>query len=131
MFNKRTSKEIGSSAENIAKQYLEQHGLRFIDNNFSSRFGEIDLIFREGETLVFVEVRYRKNNAYGHSIETITQSKQQKIIKTAEYYLHKNQLSESLHCRFDVIGIEPPNLTEKQASTPYSINWIKHAFTCF
>lgn len=132
---------MGGSAEEIAKQYLLQCGLLFICSNFYSRFGEIDLIFKDERTLVFVEVRYRKNSRYGSTFETIDRHKQSKIIKTAEYYLHKNRITESINCRFDVIGIEPMGkktmktqsmlTTQKNLQEHLSINWIKNAFSCF
>jgi len=126
-----TSNKIGQNAEDIAKKYLMKQGLVYIESNYHSRFGEIDLIFNDKKDIVFIEVRYRKNNKYGHSFETIDKKKQNKIIKTAEYYLHKHQLTESVNCRFDVIGIEPKNTKETSSRTQHSINWIKNAFCCF
>lgn len=127
---KLNTRKTGENAEGIAKRYLIKQGLSYVKSNFYSRFGEIDLIFKDKDTLVFIEVRYRKNSQYGNSVETINRQKQNKIIKTAQYYLQKNRLTELVNCRFDVIGIEPE---EKQVSTlkaDYSINWIKNAFYC-
>jgi putative endonuclease len=131
-----SSKKTGDLAEDIAKQHLAQHGLSFICSNFYSRFGEIDLIFRDDQVLVFIEVRYRKNNRYGSNFETINKKKQDKIIKTAEFYLYKNKITESINCRFDVIGIEPTRMKptgieDKNIQSQHSINWIKNAFSCF
>lgn len=117
----KTSKQIGKQGELLAKNYLTQQGLRYVDSNVHCRAGEIDLIFEEDETLVFVEVRYRENTAYGTSYETVNQHKQHKIIQAAKYYLQKNRLTDSVDCRFDVIGIEPKH---KKAN----IHWFKNAF---
>lgn len=126
LFNRRT---VGDRAESIAKQYLQAQGLRFVDNNFHCRQGEIDLIFTDKETLVFIEVRYRKNDHYGHSFETVTQRKQQKIVTAARYYLHKHKLTETVSSRFDVIGISVSGTNKNKHSNEH-INWIKNAFSC-
>lgn len=112
-------KTLGDSAEDLALHYLQQQGLRLLQRNFRSRYGEIDLIMRDSNTLVFIEVRLRKNNAFGGAAASITTAKQQKIILTAHYYLqqHGNQA-----CRFDAILIQPnPNKTP-------DIEWIRQAF---
>jgi putative endonuclease len=122
LFDKKT---IGNNAEKAAKRYLEKQGLKFVDKNFHCRHGEIDLIFKDKQTLVFVEVRYRKNSAYGHSIETVNTYKQQKIITAAKYYLHKHKMTESISSRFDVIGIEE---IKNDKTSDQQINWIQNAF---
>lgn len=80
--------------------------------------GEIDLIMKDKELLVFVEVRYRHDPDYGHGIETITRTKINRIIRTAEFYLQQKNLNNKVFCRFDVIGI---NAAKK-------ILWLKDAF---
>jgi putative endonuclease len=129
--------KTGRTAENTAKKYLRKQGLTFISSNFHCRHGEIDLIFKDHQTIVFVEVRFRKKSDYGSSIESIDFKKQQKIIKAAEFYLYKNKLTESVTCRFDVIGIEPKfKITKFQnqcyiknsRSENYEIQWIKNVF---
>ncbi|MGH1542034.1 MAG: YraN family protein [Arenicella sp.] len=124
IFNRRT---IGDRAESIAQEYLQKQGLRFVDKNFHCRQGEIDLIFKDKDTLVFIEVRYRKNSQYGHSFETVTQKKQQKILTAARHYLHKHKLTESVSSRFDVIGIDDNNNSHSNEK----INWIKNAFSYY
>ena len=106
----------GQEAEAIAAKYLKAQGLKLITSNYRSRFGEIDLIMQNGESLVFIEVRLRKSKAFGGAEESITASKQHKIVITAEYYLqqHGNQA-----CRFDVILM---NKADAQ-----NITWIKNA----
>lgn len=109
----------GQIAENKAAKYLIKQGLIMIQRNFHCRYGEIDLIMQDQETLVFVEVRFRHNSNYGGSAESITFSKQTKLIKTAQNYLMKNKLGD-VACRFDVIGLSG-NLKKPD------INWIVNA----
>lgn len=108
---------LGNAAENVASQFLQQQGLTFITNNFHCRFGEVDLIMRDGKTLVFVEVRLRSNQAFGGASASITLAKQQKLIRTAEYYM---QLHGTSACRFDAILMSRP-ATE-------NIHWVRNAF---
>lgn len=117
MIYSKTTSDIGSDAEAIALKHLKKHGLVLIDQNFRCRFGEIDLIMSESETLVFIEVRYRRNSHYGSPIESVTNAKQEKVRTTAQHYLLKNNIGESRPTRFDVIGI-----------VPNEIAWIKNAF---
>lgn len=112
----------GQFFENLALKYLQQHGLKLIIRNFKCRAGEIDLIMQEHNSLVFVEVRFRKNNDFGSSAESITLQKQSKIIKTAQYYLQKNYSKEP-NARFDVVAIQANGKARNQ-----NIEWIKNAF---
>lgn len=95
----------GSRAEQLARRYLEQQGLRFEQANFRCRRGEIDLIMRDKDTLVFVEVRYRNNSRYGSAAETVDWRKQRKLIATALFYLQSRPQLSRLASRFDVIAI--------------------------
>lgn len=108
---------VGTQAEKQAQAYLEKQGLTFKERNFRCRQGEIDLIMLDDTTLVFVEVRYRKSANFGSAIESVTLSKQKKILTTAQYYVQQKQLGESQPLRFDVVGIDPSE-----------INWVKNAF---
>lgn len=115
-----TSREIGSKMEHAARRFLEHEGLRFVEGNFHSRFGEIDLIMRDGEALVFVEVRHRRNQRSGTPAETVDRRKQLKLIRTAEYYLHRHPAFAQRPCRFDVIA------TSTQEG--HIDRWIRNAF---
>jgi putative endonuclease len=79
-------------------------GYRILEANFRCRFGEIDLIARDGAYLVFIEVKYRSSLKDGDSLEAVNRRKQRKIIRVAEYYLCMHQEKTDLPCRFDVIG---------------------------
>lgn len=107
----------GVPAENQAAAYLQQQGLTLLQRNYQTRRGEIDLIMRDQDTLVFVEVRYRRQADYGHALETITHRKQHKLITAAQYYLLTHPQAAAMPCRFDVVAIMPGQL-----------DWIRNAF---
>lgn len=107
----------GQAAEQIAETYLKAQGLTLMTRNYRSRFGEIDLIMQDGDSLVFVEVRLRKNKLFGGAEASITPSKQHKIVITAAYYL---QQYGSQACRFDAVLMDKENVQ--------NITWIKNAF---
>lgn len=96
--------KVGAIGEDIAAQYLVKHGFSILEHNFQKRYGEIDIIARHGETLVFVEVKTRKGYAYGTGEESITPWKIKQLIQTAHYYqmLHP-ELPQSI--RIDAITI--------------------------
>lgn len=114
---KQTTVEIGKNAENTARQYLEKHGLTLLRSNFYSRFGEIDLIMRRAQIIVFVEVRYRTRISHGTPLETITPAKLRRIVRTAEYFLLMNPRFAHLEMRFDVVSLSA------------QLEWIQGAFT--
>ncbi len=111
----------GQWAERFAEDYLLEHGLKLIHRNYSCRMGEIDLIMQEKDTIIFVEVRYRKNDQYGGGVESIDFRKQKKVKTTAMHYLQNNDRYQESPCRFDAM------IMTGNSSTP-SINWIKNAF---
>ncbi|MGH1472388.1 MAG: YraN family protein [Cellvibrionaceae bacterium] len=112
---------IGHWAEKATSEYLQRQGLTLETCNFNCQLGEIDLIMRDGNQLVFVEVRFRKNTHYGSAIESVGIQKQKKIIKAAQCYLLEKKAPQTLSCRFDVMGV---NITN---GIPY-FEWIKNAF---
>jgi putative endonuclease len=102
MINKRS---VGTKFEQIALQYLMDHGYTLIEQNFQCRTGEIDIIAKEKEYLVFIEVKYRANTAKGLPQEAIDARKIQKITRTAQYYMLKNHIPQDTACRFDAVII--------------------------
>ena len=112
--------KISKSAEDLACSYLEEQGLSLITANYSCKLGEIDLIMKDQDVLVFVEVRYRKDSDYGDGAETITRFKQNKIKKAATFYLQENDLYDKVPCRFDVVSVS--------GSWQEKFCWIKDAF---
>lgn len=118
-----TSQQIkGNHAEEAACRYLQNLGMKLLTRNFRCRQGEIDLVMLEENTLVFVEVRYRKNDNYGSAIESITPIKQSKIRRTAEWYLMKHDPEERYCWRYDWVGVTPSFHSEG-----FKIEWIKNA----
>ena len=113
------SNAIGSGAEEQALRFLERKGLRLLSRNYRCRRGEIDLVMREGNFLVFVEVRYRKHNRYGSPAESVTTKKQQRILNAAARYLQDAAGAKSSPCRFDVVAI---------SAEEGNIDWIRDAF---
>jgi putative endonuclease len=103
---RRTSRQVdGGEAEEQAAQFLAGRGMTILARNFSTRLGEIDLIARDGGTLVFVEVRCRLSSArYGGAVGSIDGRKQRRIVAAARLYLAR--LGSEPPCRFDVIALE-------------------------
>ncbi len=103
-------REFGDLGEKIAKEYLEKQGYKLIDQNYSKRWGEIDLIFESPENeLVFVEIKTReageRPSAYMPE-DSVGYSKQQKLVKTAQTFLYENKYEDDTFWRIDVIAIE-------------------------
>nr|WP_312576342.1 YraN family protein [Sedimentibacter sp.] len=94
----------GYQYEEIAKRYLLKNNYKIIEENFMSKFGEIDVIASKDEEILFIEVKGRKNSNFGMPREAVTLNKQKKIIATAKYFLLKNKYYD-VQCRFDVIEI--------------------------
>lgn len=106
----------GARAEQLAAQFLQRHGLKLVHANYHCRFGEIDLILRDNETLVFAEVRQRSRSNFGGAAASIDAHKQQRLILTAQHYL--TTLSLIPPCRFDAVLLDAAE----------NIEWIKNAF---
>lgn len=119
--NQSPKQKVGNVAEQLACDYLIKQGLLLVEKNYRTQRGEIDLIMRDKNMLVFIEVRYRKNDLYGGAVESINWHKQQRIISAAKNYLIRFRLSEKCSCRFDVVGISG-NLKFPD------IEWITQAF---
>ena len=99
------TRNIGDRYEDVAVLYLRQHGYTILERNFRNKIGEIDIIAKDGEYLVFVEVKYRRLSDSGHPTEAVNFSKQRRITKTALYYCAHNNKGEYTPMRFDVISI--------------------------
>ena len=101
----QSGRDLGCFGEDTAAEYLEARGLSVIARNFRSRFGEIDIIAKDGDTIVFVEVKTRSGRRFGQAIEQITRGKQRKIIKTAREYLRRSGFPGS-SARFDELATD-------------------------
>ena len=122
---KRLNKEIGSYGEAIASKYLLNKGYALLHNNFSCKFGEIDIVALRGDIISFIEVKSRYDSLFGEPKESITYFKCKRIIRSAEYYLLKNKLYNYL-VRFDVIEIK-----FNRNNSNYTINFLEDAFRCY
>lgn len=121
MVKKPTSREIGSAAESLACDYLQQHGLVLLERNYRAAHGELDLIMRDHDHVVFVEVRFRRNHRFGSGADTVSRAKQDKLIRTALYYLQRHPRLAKQPLRFDVVSV---HTMDGQAN----MDWIRDAF---
>ncbi len=100
----QNKRKTGNYGEELACRFLKNLGYEIIEQNYQFGHGEIDIIAKDKETLVFVEVKYRQNLEYGPPELSIPISKQKQIRKTAEAYLYKNDIKDQ-QCRIDFIAI--------------------------
>ena len=110
-------RQRGENAERSAEVHLHAQGLQAVERNYRCRMGEIDLVMKHADTLVFVEVRYRKHAGYGSAVESVTAAKQRKLRLAAQHYIQAHRIGESCPQRFDVVGVSPTG-----------IEWIENAF---
>lgn len=112
--NKR---EVGTTYEQVAVDYLARNGVKILEKNYRCRQGEIDIVGRHGEYLVFFEVKYRKDEKKGMPQEAVSYSKQKTICKVADYYRMIHKIGEFTAIRYDVVAICGEQLT-----------WYQNAF---
>ena len=108
----------GARAEDLCAEFLRKSGLRVLARNWRCRLGEIDLVAEEGATLVFAEVRYRSGERFGGAAESVTATKQARLVLAARLYLMRRPDAD---CRFDVLLLD--------ALEAGSIRWIRDAFS--
>ena len=108
-------------SEDIAAEFLQRQGLELLVTNYRNRTGEIDLIMIDDQTLVFVEVKQRRDSQFGRPEESVGMAKQAKLRRTAASYLQHHDRSQSWPCRFDVVAI---------TGGPHApvCRWIQNAF---
>jgi putative endonuclease len=111
------TQRLGDAGEDLALAYLERAGLLLVERQVAGRFGEIDLIMRERDELVFVEVRRRSRNDYGSAADSIGVAKQGRLRRSAELWLQQRHGDRLPACRFDVCAIDGER-----------IDWIRNAF---
>lgn len=114
----RPPRERGSHAEDLACRFLLRQGLRLVARNYRCRRGEIDLILHDAGNLVFVEVRYRRQDRYGSGLESVDRRKQRRISLCAAHYLLRHPQQANRPARFDVVAVGPDG----------GIDWIRNAF---
>lgn len=111
----------GAWAEELALAHLREAGLRLEARNYRCPRGEIDLVMRDGEVVVFVEVRYRTSGRFGGGVESVDAGKRTRLRATAGHYLQAHPSAAALPCRFDLVAIGPG------AGSP-AVLWIANAF---
>lgn len=111
----------GKKAEVIALNYLKKAGLKIIQKNFLCKFGEIDLIMKDHQTIVFIEVRYRQSTHFGTGAETVRKQKQNRIIHAANIFVKTKKWTQNKSYRFDIVELSG------ELNNPH-IRWIKSAF---
>lgn len=109
--------QSGENAEKLALTFLLRQGMRHLCSNFRCKAGELDLVMQDGETVVVVEVRYRRSERFGGALASITRQKQQRIIVATQHYVIMHKFTHAA-IRFDVVAI----------AGDQRINWIKNAF---
>ncbi len=112
----------GYLAQQYVRRYLQKSGLHFLNENFQCKQGEIDLIMREQDTIVFVEVRYRQSSQYGSAIESITLHKQQRIRRAAQLYLQRYDPDERFFWRYDWVGVTT------SSNGVFHVEWVPNAW---
>lgn len=116
------ARALGAAAEEIAASYLAAHGAEVLERNYRRRLGELDVIAREGDTLLIVEVRTRSTNAYGGAAASIDGRKRRRIVRAAQQLLQQRRNLAPLAVRFDVVVV-----TDVEKPEP-RVEWIRHAF---
>ncbi len=120
---RRTYRQIlGQKAEDIAVEFLRAQGLKILARNFRRRLGELDIVAREGDTLVIVEVRMRTDDRYGGAAASVDPRKQRRLIRAAAQLLQQRSDLARLPARFDVVTV-----SEVGRNRP-RIEWLRHAF---
>ena len=116
-----TRSVIGKRAERRAERYLRRRGLRLLARNYATRFGEIDLVMRDGVTVAFVEVRFRGPGAWNDGVESVNFAKMQRIARAARRFLAANPRYAEDAARFDVVAVSKTRLGTK-------CEWVPDAF---
>ena len=111
----------GNDFEQRACSELERAGLKLLARNYTTRHGELDLVMRDDDTIVFVEVRYRKSASHGDAAASVTASKQAKLILAAQHWLAAHPQHARRACRFDVVSYDGP-------ANAIRHEWLRGAF---
>lgn len=120
----RTAGNRGNAIEQLACRWLQDRGLELVKRNYRCKVGEIDLLMLERDTLVFVEVRFRRQSRYGSGVESVDRRKQRKLALAANHFLVTHRRYASQPCRFDVLAASPVDGCQEQLQWI----WIKAAF---
>ncbi|MFK2900073.1 YraN family protein [Dyella jejuensis] len=111
----------GAAFEQRACGELKQAGMTLLARNYTTRYGELDLVMRDGDTVVFVEVRHRIRADYGDAAASVTAAKQARLVRTAQLWLAAHPQHAQRTCRFDVVSYDGPADNAR-------MNWLRGAF---
>ena len=111
-------RQTGAVYEQKAAEYLKKTGCRILEMNYRCRMGEIDIVARDGNYVVFCEVKYRSGSRAGSPLEAVDFKKQQVIFRCAQFYLAEHHMQD-VPCRFDVIAVTPDEITLYRDAFPY------------
>lgn len=114
-------RNTGNKYEDLACEYLLDQGCQILERNFKSKTGEIDIIIKDNDYIVFIEVKYRAGSEYGQALEAVNFTKQKKICRVSDFYRLKNNIDEYSLVRFDVIAID-------FNGNGAQIQWLQNAF---
>lgn len=114
-------RSTGKHFEDLALAHAQRDGLNLIARNFNCRYGELDLVMRDRDIVVFLEVRYRRSQSHGGALDSVSASKRERLTKAASLFLQANPALARHACRFDVIAISGTQ------DAP-SIDWQRNAF---
>ena len=117
-------RHAGQAAEQQALDHLQRHGLQLLHRNWLCKGGELDLVMLDGDTVVFVEVRYRLHAQWGGALGSIDARKRLRVVNAAQWFLQREIRWQNAPCRFDVIALEG------SASPSRKVHWLPNAFEC-
>lgn len=123
MRRNRSGIELGQLAEAHVERWLKRQGLIPVTRNYRCRRGEIDLVMRDGDTLVFVEVRLRTHRGFGGAAASVDRAKRRRLSAAAGHFLASRPTLSNAPCRFDVIAV-----TAAPDHRDFNCNWIRNAF---
>jgi putative endonuclease len=112
----------GNAAETVALAHLQAHGLQLVQRNARFKVGEIDLVMRDGETVVFVEVRLRNASGWGDGFDSVDRRKRRKLVRAAQAWLAGRPALADATCRFDVVAV-------RGSGVGASVDWQPAAFS--
>ncbi|HEX7128602.1 MAG TPA: YraN family protein [Rhodanobacteraceae bacterium] len=116
-----SARAAGDAFEDRALEHLQRAGLKLLARNFATRFGELDLVMRDADSVVFVEVRYRRHLSFGGGAASVGAAKRERIVRAAHGFLQANPKWSAMPCRFDVVAFDG----DARAA---ECDWIKAAF---
>ena len=120
-------RQLGQDAEDAALAHLQAQGLRLLARNVRYPFGEVDLVLRDGATVVFTEVRFRRSALFGGAAASVDSAKRRKLVRASQAWLKAHRELAQAPCRFDVVAVTPSAGSVRDGAL--HCDWIRGAFT--